>query len=131
MFTRILHFGKYFCKNNSKPENRSVIILLPLYLIHLSHGPISYYVINTQTSYDNNIMSVISGPFLCFECSKPKEIMVNVYRLYKNKQEAHERIKKIRKVGYKNVSAIDLGDDGIRVQEICCHDCILNWKSLT
>jgi hypothetical protein len=63
--------------------------------------------------------------------SKPKEIMLNVHRLYKNKQETHERIKKIRELGYNNASAVDLGDDGIRIQEIRCHDCILNWKSLT
>jgi hypothetical protein len=75
-------------------------------------------------------MSVISGPFLCFECSKPKEIMLNVHRLYRNKQEAQERIRKIRELGYKNASAIDLGDDAIRIQEIWCHDCILNWKRL-
>jgi hypothetical protein len=37
--------------------------------------------------------------------------------------------KKIRQLGYKNASAVDLGDDGIRIQEIWCHDCILNWKS--
>jgi hypothetical protein len=78
-----------------------------------------------QISYDDNIMSVISGPFLCFECSMPKEIMLNVHRLYKDKKEAQERIKKIRELGYKNASAIDLGDDGIRIQEIWCHDCIL------
>ena len=74
-------------------------------------------------------MSVISGPFLCFECSMPKEIMLNVHRLYKDKQEAQERIKKIKELGYNNVSAIDLGDSGIRLQEIWCHDCILNWIS--
>jgi hypothetical protein len=74
-------------------------------------------------------MSVISGPFLCFESSKPKEVMQNIHRLYKNKQEAYERIKKIRELGYKNPSAIDLGDDGIRIQEIWCHECISNWKS--
>ena len=72
-------------------------------------------------------MSVISGPFLCFECSMPKEIMLNVHRLYKDKQEAQER--KIKELGYNNVSAIDLGDSGIRIQEIWCHDCILNWIS--
>ena len=37
--------------------------------------------------------------------------------------------KKIRQLGYNNASAVDLGDDGIRIQEIWCHDCILNWKS--
>jgi hypothetical protein len=55
--------------------------------------------------------------------------MLNVRRLYKNKQEVHERIKKIKELGYKNASAIDLGDDGIRIQEIWCHECISNWKS--
>jgi hypothetical protein len=73
-------------------------------------------------------MSVISGPFVCFECSKPKEIMLNIHRLYRNKQEAQERIKKIKELGYNNVSAIDLGDSGIRIQEIWCRDCILNRK---
>jgi hypothetical protein len=76
-------------------------------------------------------MSVISGPYLCFECSKPKEIMLNINRLYRNKQEAQERIKKIIELGYKNVCATDLGDDGIRIQEIWCHDCILNWKNVS
>jgi hypothetical protein len=52
------------------------------------------------------------------------------HRLYKNKQEAQERIKKIKEIDYKNVSDIDLGDSGIRIQEIWCHDCILNWKSV-
>jgi hypothetical protein len=74
-------------------------------------------------------MSIISGPFLCFECSKPKEIILNIHRLYSNNQEAQERIKKIKELGYNNVSAIDLGDSGIRIQEIWCHDCILNWIS--
>ena len=73
-------------------------------------------------------MSVISGPFLCFECSKAKDIMLTVHRLYKNKQDAQERIKKIIELGYKDVSVIDLGDDGTRIQEIWCRDCILNWK---
>ncbi|MFY9565880.1 MAG: hypothetical protein WAQ29_05975 [Nitrososphaeraceae archaeon] len=63
-------------------------------------------------------MSIISGPFLCFECSKPKEIALTIHRLYKNKQEAKERIKKIKELGYKNVSAIDLGDSDVRIQEI-------------
>jgi hypothetical protein len=71
-------------------------------------------------------MSVISGPFLCFECSKPKEIVLTVHKLYKNKQDAQERKRKIGDLGYRNSSAIDLGDDGIRIQEIWCHDCILN-----
>jgi hypothetical protein len=39
------------------------------------------------------------------------------------------RGKKIRQLGYNNASAVDLGDDGIRIQEIWCNDCILNWKS--
>ena len=60
-------------------------------------------------------MSIISGPFLCFECSEPKEIAMNIHRLYANKQEAKERIKKIQELGYKNAAAIDLGDSGIRI----------------
>jgi hypothetical protein len=55
--------------------------------------------------------------------------MLNIHRLYRNKQEAQERIKKIKELGYNNVSAIDLEDSGIRIQEIWCHDCILNWIS--
>jgi hypothetical protein len=54
--------------------------------------------------------------------------MLNIHRLYRNKQEAQERIKKIKELGYNNVSAIDLGDSGIRVQEIWCRDCFLNWN---
>jgi hypothetical protein len=54
--------------------------------------------------------------------------MLNVHRLYRDKQEAQERIKKIKELGYNNVSAIDLGDSGIRIQEIWCRDCILNRK---
>ena len=42
-------------------------------------------------------MSIISGPFLCFECSEPKEIVMNIHRLYANKQEAQDRIKKIKR----------------------------------
>lgn len=76
-------------------------------------------------------MSVSSGPYLCFECSKPKEIMLNIHRLYGNKQEAQERMKKIIELGYKNVGASDLGDDGIRIQEIWCHGCILNRKDVS
>jgi hypothetical protein len=75
-------------------------------------------------------MSIVSGPFLCFECSKPKEIVLTIHRLYKNRIEAQERIKKIKELDYENVSAIDLGDSGIRIQEIWCRDCILNWKSV-
>ena len=41
--------------------------------------------------------------------------MLNIHRLYRNKQEAQERIKKIKELGYNNVSAIDLGDSGIRI----------------
>lgn len=63
-------------------------------------------------------MSIISGRFLCFEYSAPKEIVMNIHRLYANKQEAQERIKKIKELGYKNAAAIDLGDIGIRIQEI-------------
>jgi hypothetical protein len=33
-----------------------------------------------------------------------------------------ERIKKIKELDYKTISAIDLGDNGIRIQEIWCHD---------
>jgi hypothetical protein len=63
-------------------------------------------------------MSIISGPFLCFECSKPKEIMLNIHRLYRNNLEAQERIKKIKELGYDNVSAIDLKDSGIRIRDL-------------
>jgi hypothetical protein len=73
--------------------------------------------------------SIIPGPFLCFECSKPKEIIINIHRLYTDKQEAQKRIKKIKKLGYKDVAAIDLGDSGIRIQELWCHDCILHFKT--
>lgn len=52
-------------------------------------------------------MSIISGPYLCFECSKPKEIVMTIHRLYNDKQEAQERIKKIKELGYKNAAAID------------------------
>ena len=38
-------------------------------------------------------MSIISGPFLCFECSKPKEIVMTIHRLYSDKQEAQEENK--------------------------------------
>ena len=72
--------------------------------------------------------SIIPGPFLCFECSKPKEIIINIHQLYTDKQEAQKRIKKIKKLGYKDVAAIDLGDSGIRIQELWCHDCILHFK---
>ena len=74
-------------------------------------------------------MSIISGPFLCFECSEPKEIVMNIHRLYVKKQEAQERIKKIKKLGYKNAAAIDLGDSGIRIQEIWCYDCISHFHA--
>jgi DNA polymerase IIIc chi subunit len=53
-------------------------------------------------------MSIISGPFLCFECSKPKKIVIAIHRLYSDKQQAQERIKKIKEIGYKNAAAIDL-----------------------
>ena len=69
-------------------------------------------------------MSIISGPFLCFECSKPKEIVLTIHRLYSDKQKAQERITKIKELGYKNAAAIDLRDSRIRIQEIWCHDCI-------
>jgi hypothetical protein len=62
-------------------------------------------------------MSIISGPFLCFECSKPKEIVMTIHRIYANKQEPQERIKKIKEIGYKNAAAIDLVDSGVRIQK--------------
>ena len=74
-------------------------------------------------------MSIISGQFLCFECSEPKEIVMNIHRLYVKKQEAQERIKKIKELGYKNAAAIDLGDSGIRIQEIWCYDCISHFHT--
>ena len=74
-------------------------------------------------------MSIISGPFLCFECSKPKEIIMTIHRLYSDKQQAQERIKKIKELGYKNAAAIDLGDSGIRIQEIWCYDCISHFHA--
>jgi hypothetical protein len=55
--------------------------------------------------------------------------MLTIHRLYKNKQEAQERIKKIKELGYRKVSAIDLGDSGVRIQEIWCQDCILIRKN--
>ena len=54
--------------------------------------------------------------------------MLTIHRLYKDKQEAKERIKKIKELGYKNVGAIEIGDSDVRIQEIWCHDCILNWR---
>jgi hypothetical protein len=72
-------------------------------------------------------MSIISGPFLCFECSEPKEIVMNIHRLYSNKQEAQQRTKKIQELGYKNTTAIDLGDSGIRIQEIWCNDDCISY----
>ena len=74
-------------------------------------------------------MSIISGSYLCFECSKPKEIVMTIHRLYNDKQEAQERIKKIKELGYKNAAAIDLGDSGIRIQEIRCYDCISHFHT--
>jgi hypothetical protein len=74
-------------------------------------------------------MSIISGPFLCFECSNPKEIIINVHRLYDNKEDAQKRIKKIKKLGYKDVSAVDLGDNFVRIQELWCHDCISRFHT--
>ena len=73
-------------------------------------------------------MSIISGPFLCFECSKPKEIVMTIHRLYSDKQEAQERIREDQRTqGY--AAAIDLGDSGIRIQEIWCYDCISHLSS--
>jgi hypothetical protein len=63
-------------------------------------------------------MSIISGPFLCFECSKPKEIVMTIHRLYSDKQEPQKRIKKIKELGYKNAAAIDLVDSGVRIQKM-------------
>jgi hypothetical protein len=79
-------------------------------------------------------MSIISGPFLCFECSKPKKIVMTIHRLYSDKQQAQERIKKIKEIDYKNAAAIDLGDSdlgdsGIRIQEIWCYDCISHFHA--
>ena len=74
-------------------------------------------------------MSIISGPFLCFECSKPKEIVMTIHRLYSDKQKAKERITKIKELGYKNAAAIDLGDSGFRIQEIWCYDCISHFHA--
>jgi hypothetical protein len=66
-------------------------------------------------------MSIISGPFLCFECSNPKkEIIINVHRLYDNKEDA---------LGYKDVSTVDLGDNCVRIQELWCHDCISRFHT--
>ena len=31
-------------------------------------------------------------------------------------------------LSYKNVDAIEIGDSDVRIQEIWCHDCILNQK---
>jgi hypothetical protein len=44
--------------------------------------------------------------------------MLNIHRLYRNNQEAQERIKKIKELGYDNVSAIDLKDSGIRIRDL-------------
>jgi hypothetical protein len=44
--------------------------------------------------------------------------MLTIHRLYKDKQEAKERIKKIKELGYKNVGAIEIGDSDVRIQEI-------------
>ena len=44
-------------------------------------------------------MSIISGPFLCFECSKPKEIVMTIHRLYSDKQNIQERMKKSKELG--------------------------------
>jgi hypothetical protein len=74
-------------------------------------------------------MSIISGPYLCFECSKPKDIVMTIHRLYSDKQDARERIEKIKELGYKNTVAIDLGDSGIRIQEIWCYHCILHFHT--
>ena len=63
-------------------------------------------------------MSIISGPFLCFECSKPKEIVMTIHRLYSDKQESQKRIKKIKELGYKNAATIDLVDSGVRIQKM-------------
>jgi hypothetical protein len=92
--------------------------------------PISFYVIIHSIRYQQYHVGNF-GSISLFECSKPKEMMLTIHRLYKNNQEAQERIRKIRELGYKNTSAIDLGNDGIRIQEIWCHECILNLKSVS
>jgi hypothetical protein len=63
-------------------------------------------------------MSIMSGPFLCFECSEPKRDCNDIHRLDSNKQEAQHRLKKIQELDYKNAAAIDLGDSGIGIQEM-------------
>jgi hypothetical protein len=47
-----------------------------------------------------------------------KEIVMNIHRIYANKQEPQERIKKIKEIGYKNAAAIDLVDSGVRIQKM-------------
>jgi hypothetical protein len=74
-------------------------------------------------------MSIIYVRFLSFVCSEPKEIVMNIHRLYANKQEAQDRIKKIKELGYMNAAAIDLGDSGIRIQEIWGYDCISHFHT--
>jgi hypothetical protein len=54
---------------------------------------------------------------------------MTIHRLYSDKQKAQDRIKKIKEIGYKNVAAIDLGDSGIRIQEIWCYDCISHFHT--
>jgi hypothetical protein len=54
---------------------------------------------------------------------------MNIHRIYANKQEPQETIKKIKELGYKNAAAIDLGDSSIRIQEIWCYDCISHFHA--
>jgi hypothetical protein len=57
---------------------------------------------------------------------KAKRHSNDIHRLYSDKQDARKRIEKIKELGYKNTVAIDLGDSGIRIQEIWCYHCILH-----
>ena len=54
---------------------------------------------------------------------------MTIHRLYSDKQQAQKRIKKIKEIGYMNAVAIDLGDSGIRIQEIWCYDCISHFHA--
>ena len=42
---------------------------------------------------------------------------MTIHRLYSDKQQAQERIKKLKEIGYKNAAASDLRDRGIRIQK--------------
>jgi hypothetical protein len=80
---------------------------LPLFFRNKEVGD---YYDNKNNSYAYH-MSIISGPFLCFECSKPKEIVMTIHKLYSDKR-PQERMKKIKEISNKNAAAIDLGDSG-------------------